>query len=340
MSRLRDMAGVLVRDVGRYRRALAHSGSHRRSDPRGWISLCNRIERLQFEEGVPGVLCDWTWGSALHAPGVLPSLARSLMRASLEEWPIAFANRPRQVSSEPKLSFIFAHAGPERLPQLKRTIRSVFAQVDVPCEVVVVDQSPTPLLEALPTGVSYRHLAKPAGAPWHKTWAYNIGAKLARAPILVFHDGDICVPALYAQELLSVIDGKRYRAASLQRFLYYLDGDDSASVERLDSLSPSLTPEMVFQNWKGGTIAIDRDAFEEIGGFDESFKGWGGEDFEFFDRCAEVGHCRAGYLPFVHLWHAAQPSKSGRERDENVAHFRAKMEVPRQLRIEKLRQGR
>ena len=46
-----------------------------------------------------------------------------------------------------------------------------------------------------------------------------------------------------------------------------------------------------------------------IGGFDEGFVDWGGEDDEFYDRCGLLGHCRSGYLPFLHLWHPPQPDR-------------------------------
>ena len=66
------------------------------------------------------------------------------------------------------------------------------------------------------------------------------------------------------------------------------------------------------------------------------FVNWGGEDAEFYDRCAEVGHCRHGYLPFVHLWHPPQPSKYGKQREENIDFFQRRMEIPRQERIRRL----
>ncbi len=340
LRRLHDLAGVLVRDVGRYRRALARSGPGFRSDPRGWISLSNRIERLVSDEGLPGVRCDWTWGSALHAPGVLPGLSRQLMRAALAEWPIEFANRPGLVAETPKVSFIFAHSGRDRLTQLVLTIRSIYAQREVPCEVVVVDQSPMPLLAALPVPLTYRHLTKEAGAPeWQKTLAFNVGARLAKGSILVFHDGDVCVPTAYARELVESIDGRGFAAASLQRFLFYLDPSDTRRCEDSDGFDAGITPGSVAQNWKGGTIAITRDGFQAIGGFDERFTGWTGEDVEFFDRCLALRHCRNGYLPFVHLWHPPQPSKSGLQRERNLAFFQNVMTEPRAERIQRLRQG-
>lgn len=321
---LRDLPGVALRDLPLYRRAFAHSGPGFRSDPSGWTALSNRTEPLR--RAGPGYQCDWPWGSELRAAAVLPPLARRLMHLALAEWPIAFCDAPR--AGAPQVSFIFAHAGRDRLPQLRQTIRAVFAQ-DLPCEVVVVDQSETQLLAELPAAVRYRHLAKDAIAPgWYKSWAYNIGARLATAPILVFHDGDTLPPVAYAREIVTTIRERGFAAASLQRFLFYLNPSDSIDVQRCDACAGA-TPTMVFQNWKGGTIAIEREAFLASGGYDESFVNWGGEDDEFYDRVSDVGHCRDGYLPFVHLWHAPQAQRYS----ASGANVRDKL--PALLRIER-----
>lgn len=338
LRQLRDLPGVLMLDLPRYRRALAHSGDGFRSDPRGWISLRNRMEHLVSTPNLPGVRCDWIWGSDLHAPSVLPQLGRLVMTRAFKEWPIRFANEPRVVAKRPLISFVFAHSGETRLPQLRRTIFSLFAQVDVSCEIVVVDQSPISQRGAMPLPITYRHLPRDSGnTEFHKTWAYNEGARLAKGSILVFHDGDVCAPTEYAAELVSALHDMDFAAASLQRFLFYLDPEDSKRVDVAEVLENGIKPTKVFQNWKGGSIAIRRDAFAAIGGFDEEFVGWGGEDAEFYDRCLAVGHCRSGYIPFVHLWHPPQPSKSGLQREENVAFFRSKMEIPRETRIQALR---
>ena len=61
----------------------------------------------------------------------------------------------------------------------------------------------------------------------------------------------------------------------------------------------------------GGSLAVARSAFFEIGGYDESFVGWGGEDNEFWERAQTRRVWSSyGYLPIVHLWHAAQPRKT------------------------------
>ncbi len=313
---VREFLGVALRDWPRYRHALSVPVSVGVSPAEGWISLCNRIEQITANSHGPGVRCDWEWGSDLHACGVWPRFGRQLMNAALRDWPIRFADEPLGVTG-PRVSFIIAHGGRDRLPQLQRTIRSLFAQTDVAVECLVVDQSEDPLGNALPAGVVYHHLRK-SGVErgWHKAWAYNVGARMASGEILVFHDGDICVPQRYGAEVIRALSAGNDDVASLQRFLFYLTPQDTETVERTNQIPETLVPSRVYQNWKGGTIAIRRHAFFAIGGFDEGFVDWGGEDDEFYDRCRQgLRHCRYGYLPFVHLWHAPQV---GRKAADNV----------------------
>lgn len=329
LRRLRDLPGVLVRDLPRYRAALSSTGKNAGA----WASLCNRNETLLKVEGSKGYQCQWQWGSELHAPLVLPSLGRRLMQSALLEWPIRFTDRPARADEKPRISFVIAHSGEGRLAQLVQTLCSLFAQDDVPCECIVVDQSPTPLLDRLPQGIVYRHLDKSGMTPgWRKSWAFNVGARLARADILVFHDGDICAPAGYARELLQAMGEGRHAAASLQRVLFYLTREDTARLLVGDAIPDDSVPSPAFQNWKGGTIAIRKDAFKAIGGFDEGFVDWGGEDDEFYDRCQLVGHCRAGYLPFVHLWHAPQAKRMAADNINTTRVLPARFAIAREQR--------
>lgn len=333
--RLRDLPGVVLRDLPRYLKAL--SPRHAGVDGAGWTALCNRNEVLLQQVGRRGFQCDWQWGSELHAPLVLPSLGRRLMQVALQEWPIRFAEQPILAGEHPKVSFVIAHAGEERLPQLLQVLKSLFGQQDVGCECIVVDQSPMPLRERLPAEVRYHYLDKSGLPPgWRKSWAFNVGAKMARADILVFQDGDICVPASYARELVTALGDDGYGAASLQRVLFYLAQGDTARVLQQPNLPDDCVPTSVFQNWKGGTIAIRKDAFKAMGGFDEGFVDWGGEDDEFYDRCAEVGHIRTGYLPFVHLWHAPQAKRKAADNLNTIRVLPARLAIPRQQRMAEL----
>lgn len=334
LRRLRDMPGVVLRDLPRYRRQL-HAPS---SGSSGWLVLGNRGDRLLAAEAGMGVRCDWRDGTALHAPMVWPSLGHWLMQRALAEWPIALSPErpPAQAEALPEFTFVFAHAGIARLPQLLTTIRSIRAMTDCRLEILVIDQGTEPVGAYLPAGVHYRHLDTGQLTPgWYKAWAYNVGARMARAPRLVFHDGDICVPRAYACELTRVFE-LGYEAASLQRFLFYLGPQDAPSASLAGAWTPTRAPTLVYQHWKGGTIAILREAFLSIGGFDEGFVDWGGEDDEFFDRCGSLRHCRDAYLPFLHLWHAPQSDRRQADNRNIDTVLPQRLAMPRDTRIAEL----
>lgn len=331
---IRQWLGILLKDTLRYRRAL--SGGHAPNGDPMWTRLCNRIEHLEPNPNGPGVRCDWTWGSDLHACHFVPAWGRRLLERAFDRWPIRFADSPA-ATSQPVVSFLFAHRGQERLPQLCQVLQSVFGQQDMPVECVVVDLTPEPLLAMLPGGVVYQHVDTSRLEPgWYKAWAFNLAARRACGEILVFQDGDVCVPAGYAAELVRTFRDEGCDAASIQRFLFYLDESSSQRLMSENRVPRGVTPVRVLQNWKGGTIAVRRGAFFDLGGFDEGFVDWGGEDDEFYDRCGALQHCRFGYLPFVHLWHVPQANRRAPDNLNITDVLPARLAVARQRRIEEL----
>jgi hypothetical protein len=329
----RELTGVLLKDWWRYVAATSRPAVN--GHDADWVRLCNRIEQFEPNPDGRGVRCLWQFGSDLHAPLHLRHLGRWVMEAALRDWPIRFTEAP--VGRGPRVSFLFAHGGVDRLTQLQWTLRSVFAQTDVEVECVVVDQSETPLAAQLPPDVRYVRLDKSrVAAGWYKSWAFNVAARHATGDILVFHDGDICVPERYAAELCRVLSGEKYRAASLQRMLFYLDPGATERVYVDGTVPVGVTPTRIFQNWKGGTIAVRRKAYFELGGFDEGFVDWGGEDDEFYHRCEAVCHCRYGFLPFIHLWHAPQPDRREPGNINTAGVLPKRLIIPVQTRIEEL----
>ncbi len=86
----------------------------------------------------------------------------------------------------------------------------------------------------------------------------------------------------------------------------------------------------------GGSFAITGKAYFEIGGFDESFVGWGGEDNEFWERAQTLKLWPYGYLPLVHLWHEAQLGKFDQQR-QTAELFERRSAIAVEERIEELR---
>lgn len=302
---------------------------------RSWIDLHNRGERLNRDGKQRGVLCDWRWTSDLYYCRTNPEIGRRLLRRALSDWPIEFRDAPA-ISGPPVVSFIIGHRGQARLPHLLVTLASIAGQREVPFECLVVEQAPEKeITQQLPTWVRHVHTPPPIpDMPYSRSWAFNVGARLAQGKILVCHDNDILAPAAYAAELARV-HGAGFEAARLQRFLFNLSEQHSLLLFDGERDLLKLPPVEVVQNWAGGTLAIDKDVYLDIGGHDESFVGWGGEDNEMFDRLKTRRLHDHSYLPFVHLYHAPQPQKQSNQK--NSALLDDRMTVPAAQRCVKLR---
>jgi GT2 family glycosyltransferase len=300
----------------------------------------NRKERLIVNPAGQGVKCDWQWTSDLHIANIFPSLGRIFMQRALKDYPIALKDAPEKLPENPDISFIIGHRGLERLPHLLLTLRSIAAQSDVSLECIVVEQSISEEVKAsLPSWVRYIHTPLPRpNLPYCRSWALNVGAKEAKGKLLVLHDNDFLVSRSYASELMKE-SARGSEVINLKRFIFYLSEKHTERMLRENKLYFDEPPERIVQNLEaGGSVAISRDAYFAIGGFDESFVGWGGEDNEFWDRAQTRKVCPFGYLPLIHLWHSSQPDKhyvggQGRYTGEL---FEKKMRINRQERIKKL----
>lgn len=281
-----------------------------------WLHIRNRKERLTASADGRGVACNWQWTSDLHAPKVFPSLGVRLLARCMDDWPIVFAPVPRESGSEVQVSFIIGHRGRERLPMLLSTLATVAAQRGVSCECIVIEQSnESEVAEILPSWVRYVHTPLPDPImPYCRSWALNVGARAAHGKLLVFHDNDMLVPQAYASELWARSQ-EGYEVINLKRFVFYLAEAHSGAICAGDGQLSAAPAEAIVQNLEaGGSVAIVREALFAIGGYDESFVGWGGEDNEFWARALTRRTWPYAYLPIVHLWHAPQPEKSNGNR--------------------------
>ena len=296
-----------------------------RRDP-PWIRVRNRGEQLLGADAGPGVKCDWQWTSSLHVARVFPSVGHHLLQRALASWPIRLEGQRAGNSAGPAVSFIIGHRGAARTPLLMATLASLAAQEGVPFEVLVVEQAAQPLLtpEAVPW-VRLIQIVAPAEMPYNRGWAFNVGAREARGELLVFHDNDMLVPVHYARELWCRFR-EGYEVLNLKRLIFYLGEVSTRLLCGEESPWFVGAPDDILQNAEaGGSVGVAARTFSELGGFDERFVGWGGEDSEFWERAQTRKVYPWGYLPMIHLWHAPQPEKMaggqgpGAERYRQVA---------------------
>jgi GT2 family glycosyltransferase len=302
------------------------------------LAIANRNERLEAAPDGEGQACLWRFTSRLHAPRLQPELGRRLLERCLAAAPVRRRSAPPWDEGPPELSVLIGHRGSERLPLLLATLESLAAQEDVRLECLVIEQDSEPrIADRLPSWVRHIHgpLPDPA-APYNRSHTFNLGAREARAPVLLLHDNDMLVPAGYARRLLERI-ARGYAVVNPKRFVFYLDAIHSASVLAGSDNYAEQPAEAIVQNLEaGGSMAITAEAYAAIGGMDEGFVGWGGEDNEFWDRCLTRPTWIWGYEPIVHLWHRGQPLKH-RNDNPNLERARAVMRRPALERIAALR---
>ena len=109
-----------------------------------------------------------------------------------------------------------------------------------------------------------------APAPFNLSRARNLGAAAVSAPWLVFMDADVLVRPAFSQWLA-------------QR-------RDPASFYCNTRAIPDLF----------GSFVCTTRSFKAVGGYDENFRGWGGEDADIYRRLAQAGYARV-HIPAA-LW--------------------------------------
>lgn len=282
----------------------------------GWEDLKNRSEIVSRDDLTGGRVCHWRDSSVLTVGRTFPAVGARILHHVLRQWPVRFASEFNQPDSKPEVSFVIAVRGTGRLSQFQTTLASLMGQEDCATEIVVVEQSwQQEFQPSIPAGVRYVHtpISSPE-VPFNRSWALNVGARAASGRVVVLHDGDYVVPSRFARAVAECVDGNVV-STRLPRLIFYLDQEESAGVQETRSFASVKRMQRIVQN-NPTPMALSRESYLQIGGHDEAFYGWGGEDNEFLDRARTLEHCEGAFLPVIHLWHPEAPNRSGdRNRD-------------------------
>lgn len=338
---LAEKAGCWLRE--RWRAEVALNTVSSSLSGKSWLDLCNRCERIEADPVSDGRICNWTGSSLLTAPRIFPRVGARLLHKCLIDWPIRLTDRPPAWPSAaiPRVSFILpVGGGTERLPQFRLSVASLLAQLDCPCEIIVVEYSPDACYEpVVPNNCVYHHVpADPCVAQYNKAAAMNAGVRIARADVLVLLDADMLVPAQLAAWLTERFE--QHPDLDAMRFARLIFNTDEADARRMVPSGPFVVPQriqFVMQNTPM-PLAIRKAAYDQIGGHDESFVGWGGEDVEFLSRLRTLRCSEGGRVPMVHVWHAFAPQKANGHR--NLDHLTRTLSLTPEVRIARLKDSR
>lgn len=160
-----------------------------------------------------------------------------------------------------------------------------------------------------------------AGQPFSKSVAVNYGVRKSSGDVIVILDADGFVPAATILECAHRIRSARDQGNRLwfipYRQFYRLTEAASARLLASDPAHPyefptPPWPEDILDtsgsqlgHWYGAGIQIlPREAFDIVGGWDERFRGWGGEDHAAM-RATDTLYWWHKTMPgqFLHVWH-------------------------------------
>ena len=237
-----------------------------------------------------------------------------------------------------KISFIVLTFN--RSDALLAVLRSLARQCDEDHEVLVTDDGSNADQVDL-----FRNQCPEFNCPVHHVWhsdkgftaslARNLGAYHATGDYLVFLDGD-CVPgSSFVQahtrlaEKACFVNGSRVLLSERltqrvvrndidlldQSLAFWIkarfNGDSNKLLHLMGWHGSSFRVQPSFK-WKGirsCNLALWRDDFFAVNGFDETFEGWGHEDADLVLRLSHFGTCRKNGFwatEVYHLWHPDQ----------------------------------
>lgn len=176
---------------------------------------------------------------------------------------------------------------------LRALLADLSQQDTPPSEVVVVDSrdgldSEPVVAEAIAAGLPARHLITDNAIATKR----NCGAGQAQGDLLVFLDDDMRVPPEFISRHLDAHAGSNPVAASgpirfprewVERSNYYRFKQCRHGA---NELTPMTVPPHRFASMN---CSLTSAAFQRIGGFDEDYKHYGGEDLDFAFRAARSG---------------------------------------------------
>ena len=191
-------------------------------------------------------------------------------------------------------------------------VLSWLASIQPTPEVIVIEQDAAPMLnsEQLPEFCRHQFAYNPGA--FNKSWAYNLGADQATNEVLVFGDADMVIEP---QLLLAAVElcEQEVEAVNPYQYLIEMTDDETSAVragmdpatiarEQSDLRKPRNDEQLCFC---GGLFVVHRATYFELGGMDERFQGWGGEDNAMsikLERLARHIADQSGQRAY-HLWH-------------------------------------
>lgn len=176
---------------------------------------------------------------------------------------------------------------------------------------VLVEQDSVPRLDGGLPHPACRHVFSYNPGPFNKSWGLNVGFRHVQGMWIAFADADIVLGDALGGAIEHLDKG--YQALKPYRRLIDLDEAESARVRGGEfdfvpdrrGAAPNREGDGEHIVFAGGVFMIAHAAFLRLGGWDERFRGWGGEDDAMSYRIerARLPALELDTRPALHLAH-------------------------------------
>ncbi|MFH9294108.1 glycosyltransferase [Streptomyces sp. NPDC017520] len=177
--------------------------------------------------------------------------------------------------------------------------------------VIVVESDSRPRWRDLFADACDAYVFAPDHGRFNKSWTVNVGVVHGARPaeLLCVLDGDILVDRDFVGRAVERFARPGTQAHWPFEDMLFLDPSASSRAVRARCLDGAPEPGqdrlrgVVLRRPPGGCVWLREDLFTRIGGMDERFCGWGGEDQDFVWRAERYGPMDRHGDPLVHLHH-------------------------------------
>lgn len=209
----------------------------------------------------------------------------------------------------PDVSVIIPHGGAGRLANLAPVLARLHRCTSA-LEIILVEIDDEPRAAAIAGGLVHRHLWV-RDSDFQRSRARNLGIPFAHGPFILWLNQDLLVPAGFIETALDEISGRTLDYLIPWSCVEYYAQPESSEARRTGDFAPDTQPmNRMFSRdgIVGSAFLARRDFILAEGGFDEGFRGWGGEDDAMMAKARLLG--RAGITHhdsqiLRHLYHDA-----------------------------------
>jgi hypothetical protein len=124
---------------------------------------------------------------------------------------------------------------------------------------------------------------------------------IATGDKIILHDADMLVVDGYTSEIYEILN--RYDSCHIGKYVLYTSMAAADNINNLGYVDSESAIERVVEYYEGGSLAIKKDTYWGIGGFNEDYDGYGCEDCDFFSRMKSTNMLDDRKHVLLHLWH-------------------------------------